>query len=72
MILKTTLEEFIDDIIGILDEAQIEWLETNKGYYLYKDKVRSNTSSTSPPGQSKFQQRLQEMIKKRDTENPNI
>ena len=43
---KTILEEFIEDIIGILDSAQIEWLEKNKGYYLYKDQIKTNDIKT--------------------------
>lgn len=34
---KTPLVEFIEDLMSILDEAQIEWLTKNKGYYIFKD-----------------------------------
>lgn len=38
---RTPLTEFIKDITGILDEAQIEWVEKNKGYYIFKDQTQT-------------------------------
>jgi hypothetical protein len=37
---RTPLTEFIKDITEILDEAQIEWIEKNKGYYIFKERTQ--------------------------------
>jgi len=37
---KTPLIEFIQDITQILDADQLEWLEKNKGYYVFKERTQ--------------------------------
>ena len=37
---RTPLTEFIQDITDILDAAQIEWIEKNKGYYIFKERTQ--------------------------------
>ena len=37
---RTPLIEFIMDITEILDAAQLEWLEKNKGYYVFKERTQ--------------------------------
>jgi hypothetical protein len=36
----TPLTEFIKDITDILDADQLEWLEKNKGYYIFKERTQ--------------------------------